>query len=485
MVCNMFTTMYPQCAILLARISDARNGDSHGVTGQLADLRAYATRLEWGVGHEVVENDTSAYLRRTVRLPDGSKGLRTHRPEFRRALRLLASGEADGLLAVDLDRTCRDPRDLEDLIDVVEAAKPRLPVESITGSLRLATDADVATARIMVTIANKASRDTACRVANERRRKAAGGIDFGGGRCYGYEPGMLTVNPAEAAWIVKAAHQVLAGASLRSCVAEMNTAGAVTVNGRPWSTNSLRCLLLRPRLAGIAVHHGAEVGPGRWPPILDEATWRAAAAILRDPARRTAASNEPRHLLSTIAWCGVCDDGTTVHASGPAAATRYRCRSGAQHLGRAAAACDQFVGAVIAARLARPDAADLMTPTVGTADTAALNRDAAVLRERLNEQAALHARGAITTAQLEAGSAILRGELRDVERDLARSAGDSPLAGVAGRRDAAEVWAQLPLWRQRAIIRALVVPVLLPAKPGRQPGGGYFDPASIAFRWQS
>ncbi len=35
------------------------------------------------------------------------------------------------------------PRDLEYLIDVVELASPRIPVESVTGSLKLASDADI------------------------------------------------------------------------------------------------------------------------------------------------------------------------------------------------------------------------------------------------------------------------------------------------------------------------------------------------------
>jgi hypothetical protein len=44
------------------------------------------------------------------------------------------------LLALDLDRIARDPRDLEDLIDVVESHTPHVPVESVTGSLRLANE---------------------------------------------------------------------------------------------------------------------------------------------------------------------------------------------------------------------------------------------------------------------------------------------------------------------------------------------------------
>lgn len=84
--------------------------------------------------------DTSAFKRRTVALPGGRKAERVVTPGFRRALELLQSGQADGLLALDLDRIARDPRDLEDLIDVVESHTPHVPVESVTGSLRLANE---------------------------------------------------------------------------------------------------------------------------------------------------------------------------------------------------------------------------------------------------------------------------------------------------------------------------------------------------------
>ena len=64
---------------------------------------------------------------------------RTYRPKLRHALDLLAKGENDGFIPLDLDRAFRDPRDLEDLIDIAE--EYGVPVESVTGSLRLGNDA--------------------------------------------------------------------------------------------------------------------------------------------------------------------------------------------------------------------------------------------------------------------------------------------------------------------------------------------------------
>jgi site-specific DNA recombinase len=117
---------------------------------------------------------------------------------------MLADGQADGLIALDLDRAMRDPRDLEDLIDLVRQSSPRIPVEPVSGSLRLANDADMTLAGVTCAVANKASRDTACRVTAARRHRAeAGQHSAREPRPLGFERGGVTINPAEAAEIVR------------------------------------------------------------------------------------------------------------------------------------------------------------------------------------------------------------------------------------------------------------------------------------------
>ena len=49
------------------------------------------------------------------------------RPEWTAMLADLSSGARDGLIAFDLDRVARQPRDLEDLIDAVEQKKGTAP----------------------------------------------------------------------------------------------------------------------------------------------------------------------------------------------------------------------------------------------------------------------------------------------------------------------------------------------------------------------
>ena len=211
----------PQHCAVYARISDDREGVAAGVARQEADARALADRLGWTVGTVIVENDIGAFKRRNITLPNGRTELRVVRPGFRQLLDLIDSGQVDGLIAYDLDRTARDPRDLEDLIDAVESRHPRLPVESVSGSLRLANDSDVTMARVMVAVANKSSRDSSRRIKRKHEELAAAGKFAGGGaRRYGYEADGMTIREAEADVIRKAAERVLAGETVSAICRE-------------------------------------------------------------------------------------------------------------------------------------------------------------------------------------------------------------------------------------------------------------------------
>ncbi len=195
------------------RISDDKAENAAGVARQEQDCRALANREGWSVGEVYTENDTSAYKRRKVKLPDGSTSLRVVRPAFRWMLDDVASGRVNAVIGYDLDRIARDPRDLEDLIDLVETHK--VPTRAVTGSLSLSDDAGVTMARVMVAIANKSSRDTSRRVIRKQLEMAEQGKHKGGGiRSFGYEKDGMTVCEDEAEALREVARRILAGESL-------------------------------------------------------------------------------------------------------------------------------------------------------------------------------------------------------------------------------------------------------------------------------
>lgn len=178
----------PRNAIALARISYDRLGDEHGVDDQETYLLEFGESLGWGIKYVIKENDTSAYLR-TLRVPDGRGGymMRTNRPIFQSVLEMLKNGTADGLIVRDLDRAVRDPRDLEDLIDVVESRTPTIPVRSIRGTLRLDDGAGIMMARFFAAKANEDSRIHAARIGDTKKLRAAEGKYRGGPRPYGFD----------------------------------------------------------------------------------------------------------------------------------------------------------------------------------------------------------------------------------------------------------------------------------------------------------
>jgi hypothetical protein len=155
------------------------------------------------------------------------------------------------------------------------------------------------------------------------------------------------------------------------------------------------------------------------------------------------------------------------------------------HLRRTAIPADEFVTAVILARLSQPDDADLLArqPDI---DTAALAREVNALRARIDEAGNMWEAGELTRAEHRARTGRLREKLEAAEAALTDAAPRDPLAGLAGRPDAATVWAGLDIGRRRAIVDLLVTVTLLPARRlGRQPDGSYFDPDTVAITWKN
>lgn len=166
-------------------------------------------------------------------------------------------------------------------------------------------------------------------------------------------------------------------------------------------------------------------------------------------------------------------------ATGRHLSRSYVCVAGSRHLARSAHALDTYVTSVIVHRLQRDDAADLLTPPEPGIDTAALTRDAAAVRAKLTEALTLWREDVLTAAEYKTTRAELEQRLAGIEDRQRTAAGRSPLAGIAGRADAADVWERLDLGRQRAILQALVTVTVLPQRLGRLPDGSRFDPNAV------
>ncbi|MDQ7905986.1 recombinase family protein [Phytohabitans sp. ZYX-F-186] len=510
-----------QCkAILLARLSDKREdvdltdeGIPQSLEDQIQRMRDRAALLGWAV-YKVIKNPRlSAYKRRKITLPDGRREYRVFRPDLREALGDLWAGRANALLCLDLDRAFRDPKDLQDLIDVVEHAPHSIVVESCTDSLHMEKGKDNFDAEIRVLVANKASRDTARRVSMWRERQARNG-KFGGGRrpfgfCLGAPDVPDNAMPEDlvCAWhggrdcksgittidyeidvIADSSHRLLQGISLRALAAELRERQEVpTVTGADWSAQTLRDILLRPRNAGFMVHKKQiiEGVKAPWKPIVSPEVFYAVRDLLTDPSRRTGPGAAPRWHGTTIYRCGICTPlGTDTDADGVKPVTcqvtlggrepRYKCKDHS-HLTRNVAKVDRLVFGHVLYALTHPRAYELLAAPPPEVDAEGLRAERTAIRQRLELMAEDEVLGLKTRAQVIAATKRGNARITEIDELLNATATSDPLATVVNASDPVQAWADLGLADQRLFIDRLCTVTILPS--GRRGRG--FDPTTV------
>lgn len=459
-------------AAIYCRISQDRTGAGLGVDRQHDDCHALAKKLGWEIMIVHEDNDVSAYSGKL-------------RPGYAALLADLEVGRVDAVLAWHTDRLHRSPLELEHYIDVCER------VDAVThtvkaGELDLTTAAGRMVARMLGVAARHESEQKSERTRRAQQQAAEAGRWLGGGRPFGWQlrdGGSAVLDRTEARVLRGAAGQLLAGASLGSIVDGLNARGVTTSTGRPWNYTSLRQVLIRARNAGLSTFGGEIVGATTWPPILTEETWRAVAGLLTDPTRRRSTSNRLRWMLAGLA---LCPCGSTVRsamvASNRAAGTTrtvYRCRErGPGHVARAAVPVDDFVAALVVARLSRRDARGLLRDE--RPDAEAMRNEAVALRARMVEAGDMFADGELTRVQLERITSRVQRQLDNVEGRMATSGPGSLLVGLVSARDARMVWERLPSERRRSVVDALMTVTLLPS--GKR--GKVFDPELVRVEWR-
>lgn len=475
-------------AVIYVRISDDREGSGAGVGRQLEDSRTLAERLGWKVLEEITENDTSAFKRKRVRRPNGSVELRVNRPGFRKVLDVLQSGEADGLIAYDLDRTARDPRDLEDLIDVVEQRTPRVPVRSVSGSLRLDNDADVTMARVMVAVANKSSRDTQRRVSRKHEEIAkAGGFNGGGARRFGYEADGLTVREDEAAVIREAAERILAGEAANSICRDFDERGIKPVKAKTWSTNTIIGILKSARIAGLREHRGEVVGKAAWPAIVSVETRDALIAQLALNSRG-AGKASLRYWCSHLLFCGKCG-GPLVGQWGNGGRSRYWCATdreprGCGGIAISGAGVEREVERQVLEYLARPDVIKELAAGTGRVATTETRRLLEDDERSLRELARMHGERKIGLVEWMEARAPIEARVKTYNHAL-RAAVPVRAQRVLSRKDRAAGWAELDPEGRRELTRVILESgghLGWTVAPADQSRARQFDPTRMTLR---
>ncbi|KLU08086.1 recombinase family protein [Kocuria sp. SM24M-10] len=455
-------------AALYVRISNDKAGAGLGVQRQESDCRSLAARLGWAVAEVIDDNDLSAYDRR--------KG----RPGYRRLLAGLRSGEFTAVLAWHADRLHRRTAELEEFLDLIESTGAKVATVQ-GGDLDLSSPDGRMTAKLLATIAQREIEHGRERMVRAKAQAAASGQWRGGRRPYGYEPDGVTVREEEAAVVRYAAEQVLAGRSMRALTAEVNAQGARTTTGKPFSSTTLRTVLLRPRNAALIDHKGEILGAASWPPLLDEDTWRAVVGILTDPARVTTSGDGSPNLLTGVATCGTC--GLPVQAGKSRDLTVYRCPTDQRHVARSRDLTDELVRAVIVELLRRPEALRRALAPAEGVDLEGTRAEVAALTARLDQLGLDYADGLLNAAQVKTATQRLQGRLDEARDRLAAAAASTGFEDLAAAPDPGALFLAAPVDRQRSIVRALAEVVILPSPRGRPagwtPGQPYFRPETI------
>ncbi|MHC3392109.1 recombinase family protein [Streptomyces lavendulocolor] len=522
---------------IYARISEDREGAGLGVQRQNEDCHELAAQLstrdvEYRVVREYADNDLSAYSGKP-------------RPDYLAMLGALRAGEADCVLAWHTDRLHRRPVELEEYIDVCEPRK--IDTRTVkAGHLDLSTATGRMIARQLGVQARYEVERMIERQRRKRDQMAANGEFFGGRRPFGYETDGVTprslmcptcgaddgftllklclgceapsdfprgvcracrasagftvqarcccgsaanITPgSEAALVDEAVDAVLAGASLNSVARDWREQGVKTSTGGDWQQTEVRSMLLRSRNAGILTHRGQEAGQAGWMPIVDEAKWRSMVTLLTEDCRRTGQPGAGRkHLGSGLYVCGVHNVPMRIVTgskdSGRRPVISYGCRI-SKHLTRRQDLLDDHVQLAVLDRISRPDAADLLAAREDPIDVRGAQRDMREARARLGELATALGSGELDMMEWRAASAAAKQRLADAEAVLSTAVTVNPVAGLVGADDPEAAWNALDLGRQRAVIDYLMTVVVLPARKGRIPGGGYWDPDAVRIDWK-
>jgi len=235
------------------RISHDRFGNEKGVTRQLEDANWKRTDLGWGPFAKIYkENDTGAYKKRKVTRPDGSVEWVVIRPEFRQMLKDLLDGVIDGIIFYDQDRLVRQPRDLEDLIDVIEFKKR--PVLGVSSNINLMNDSERHMARVLCIMALKSSEDTARRLARRHLADAMDGEPTGR-TPYGWNDDG-SVDDVAAKVVRRIFSEFMTGGTFSGIVRELNEKGIPSPRGASWSQPTIKTILTNPRYGGLVSYRG-------------------------------------------------------------------------------------------------------------------------------------------------------------------------------------------------------------------------------------
>jgi DNA invertase Pin-like site-specific DNA recombinase len=302
-------------AAIYCRISKAEDDDQTGVDRQERICREVADRLGLVVArdHVFMDNSRSAWQRKRKR------------PGWDELLGAARREDVRHIIAYHPDRLMRQPRDLEELLQVADDHRIMLHGEANRRDLSDPDDRFIL--RIEVAHACRSSDDTSRRLVDALEERAQDGNPHTGKRRFGYTKNGLEIVEDEATVVREIFDRYLRGESPSALARDLTERGVETAMGANWTAYSVRALIDSRHVAGIRRYRGEDIGRGNWPAIIDFGTWNEAQEKRRYRSAQYdhegKLSRRRFYLLRGIVTCGNC--GTYMSGSGTPGNWLYMC----------------------------------------------------------------------------------------------------------------------------------------------------------------
>lgn len=420
---------------------------------------------------------------------------RKPRPDFNRMMEDIKANRIRQVIARSSDRFVRRPRELEDIIDVLNPRK--IPVIFTRDSdYDLSTAGGRENARIKASVARGEVERMSERKKSAARQRARLGIPLKGTAPFGYVPaetpeGVATYSQQlEAAEAIKWAYTYLMGGGTLAGVArEWNKRGLrparKSKQAREWSWPGVKQAILNPAVGGFRYYKPSSILTddtdtrpswecdmynGNWSGILTAQEWRDLVTVLT--STRSKAGNRKKYLGSGIYQCGVCDDGTTLKSAPRHGEHGYRCRT-ERHVNVPGEPLDEFIMEMIRRALLDRKTFERSFGGPSAADLTAIQDQRDKRQQQLDSLTESWMAERISISVFERSSAKLEAEIAELDEKL--TAADIEHQRLTRLMSFEEVDAALKdadLTQRRQLLSD-VFPRILVVAPAR---GGTFDP---------